>query len=118
MEKTTGLGKEGVATGGNSGYQATNLAYLLGATEIYLLGFDMRPKGNINHFHGNHDRRTVYNLTNPNTNLYRTWIKNFARLHQELQQEGVSLINCSRESALTIPMKSLESVLNEPPIHT
>ena len=35
----------GIAYGGNSGYAAINLALLLGASPIYLLGYDMHPSG-------------------------------------------------------------------------
>lgn len=106
-----GLGKNGIATGGNSGYQAVNLAYLLGANPIYMLGFDMKPKHGVNHWHGDHDRRGEHRLTNPNSNVYRQWIKNFSKMHREAQEVGVDIINCSRETALTIPRMSLEECL-------
>jgi hypothetical protein len=37
--------KDGLVYGSNSGYAALNLAILLGANPIYLLGFDMHPYG-------------------------------------------------------------------------
>lgn len=104
IESKRGLGKSGVATCGNSGYQAANLAFLLGARRICLLGFDMQPKDGVNHFHGDHRGGT---LTNPNNGLYRDWIKGFSELHEALAGEGVELVNCSRETALTIPRASL-----------
>lgn len=97
------MGREGVATCGNSGYQATNLAYLLGAARIGLIGFDMKP-GKHHHFHGDHRGGT---LTNPTDGLYRDWIKGFSEIHEALQAEGVELVNCSRETELTIPRMSL-----------
>lgn len=106
MEAKDGLGRKGLATGGNSGYQATNLAYLLGASRIVLLGFDMQHKDGKHHFHGNHET-----INNPSNMLYQQWIKRFVRLYEELKKEGVELINCSRESALTIPRANLEDVL-------
>lgn len=104
VEGKRGLGKRGVATCGNSGYQATNLAYLLGARKICLIGFDMKP-GKAHHFHGDHRGGT---LTNPTTGLYRDWIKGFSELHEALAGEGVELVNCSRNTALTIPRASLD----------
>ncbi|HCZ48509.1 MAG TPA: hypothetical protein DCZ11_05850, partial [Gammaproteobacteria bacterium] len=43
--------------GGNSGYQALNLAVLLGAERVILLGYDMHG----GHWHGRHGGR----LNNP-----------------------------------------------------
>ena len=90
-----GLGKNGIIhTGGNGGYQAINLAYLLGAKKIILLGFDMQRTEKKSHWHGDHPR-----------NLNRTsdmngWIKNFCRLALDLRDESIKVINASRETAL------------------
>lgn len=108
MEAKEGLGRKGVATCSNSGYQAANLAWLLGAERIALIGFDMKPKDGVHHFHGNHQ-----GLGNPTSGLYDRWIKGFANIHKLLKAEGVELINCSRDSVLTIPRMSLEDVLGE-----
>ena len=97
-----GLGRAGVATGGNSGYQAVNLAYLLGAKRIGLIGFDMRG-GEFQHFHGDHGG----GLNNPTPSLFAEWIPRFNDLHRLLAAEGVELINYSRESALTVPRGEL-----------
>lgn len=107
IEGKEGLGRAGVATCGNSGYQAVNLAYLMGASRICLLGFDMKDKDGVNHFHGNHRGGT---LTNPNKGLYKQWIACFEKMHELLAAEGVELVNCSRETALKIPRKRLEDV--------
>lgn len=104
VECKRGLGRAGVATCGNSGYQAANLAYLLGAKRICLVGFDMQPNGTAHHFHGNHRGAA---LTNPSSNLYPQWIDAFTHLHTLLAAEGVDLVNCSRETALTIPREAL-----------
>lgn len=93
---------------GNSGYQAVNLAYLLGARKIVMLGFDMQDRGGEHHFHGNHRGGT---LTNPGNRLYARWIKGFETIHRLLKEEGVELINCSRRTALTIPRADLCSVI-------
>lgn len=100
-----------MGTGGNSGYQAANLAYLLGATKIYLLGFDNKPKGANNHWHPDHDRKS-YHLSNPTAHLYKQWAHALSRLHELMAEQGVELINLSRETAHTIPRQTLEEVLN------
>lgn len=102
-----GLGLDCLHTGGGSGYMAVGLAYLWGASEIYLLGFDMQMTGGNVHFHGRH------NGPNPSERELHLWSLLYPRLHDDLQAQGVSLINCTRQTALTIPWRPLESVLGE-----
>jgi hypothetical protein len=90
-----GLGKDkintgGINTGGNSGYQAINLAYLLGAKKIVLLGFDMHGT----HWHGRHKKGLS------NIHMFEEWIKNFTQLAQDLKDEGVEVINATRRTKL------------------
>lgn len=106
------LSREGLATGNNSGYQAANLAFLHGATEIYLLGVDCKANPGQNHWHPDHAARGKHRLTNPSGGLYRQWAQNWTKIHKALEAEGVKLVNCSRDSALTIPRMDLESVLD------
>lgn len=82
--------------GGNSGYQAINLAYLFGARRIALVGFDMQPTGGAAHWFGRHpvpdlDRRLPF----------ATWIPRFRDLARDLAAEGVDVVNATRETALT-----------------
>lgn len=93
---------------GSGGYQAAFLAHLLGANPIYLLGFDCMPKGPSNHWHADHGKK----MNNPSDHVYAGWRKSMSRLNGTLQAEGVSLINCTRDTALTIPRQTLEGVLN------
>lgn len=95
-ESKPGLGRECMHLGGNSGYQAVNLAYLMGAKRIVLLGFDMQLTDNQVHFHGKHE-----NLNNPNPHLFYQWIRNFDVLAKDLATEGVEALNATRETALT-----------------
>lgn len=67
----------------------------------------MKPSGKVNHFHGDHRGGT---LTNPTAGLYKQWIEGFSEIHRLLEAWGVELVNCSRETALTIPSKRLEDV--------
>lgn len=81
--------------GANSGFQAINLAYQFGAREIYLVGFDMQKTGGKSHWHGDHPEPLK------NAGGIETWIKNFAPLAEGLRAEGVRVINCSIQTALT-----------------
>ena len=88
-----GLGRDKIHHGGNSGYQAVNLAYLFGAERIVLLGYDMQTTGGQAHFFGSHP----HGLANGD---YKSFIGRFDRLSQDLKSEGVEVINCTRETAL------------------
>lgn len=50
--------QDGVATGLNSGFQAINIAYLLGAARVLLLGFDMQKVAGKSHWFGEHPAET------------------------------------------------------------
>ncbi len=92
-----------VNTGGNSGYQALNLAYHLGATRVILLGYDMQ--GNT-HWHGDHPPP----LNNTHSN-YADYRKRMQALASDLQSEGVEVINATRDTALEcFPRVRLEDV--------
>lgn len=79
-----------IHTGGNSGHQAINLAYHLGAREILLLGFDMKiGQSGAAHWFGDHPDNVRSN--------YKPWHKCMAEIaHQDL----IHIINCSRDTAL------------------
>lgn len=81
-----------IRTGGNSGYQALNLAVLLGASRIILLGYDMRGS----HWHGDHPKR----LANPKESDFAAWRARFATTLPDLARAGVEVLNCSRDTAL------------------
>jgi hypothetical protein len=90
--------------GANSGYQAVNLAVHLGAARIILLGYDMQPSatGEL-HWHKDHPIRTE--------NLYRTFRKHFLTLVEPLQARGITVVNCTRRTALeAFPCQPLETV--------
>ena len=107
-EGRTGLGLVGLATGGNSGYQAVNLAFLLGAKKIYLLGFDMGAKKiDHNHFFGNHKG---FDLTNPNGSLYADWRRKFNEMIPLLQRRNIEVINLSRTTTLSAPRASIDEL--------
>lgn len=88
----TGLYEEpwGVMTGGNSGYQAINLAVHLGVSRILLLGYDMHGK----HWFGDHPRPTAQHV------YAGTMLPKFPTLVEPLKRRGVEVINCTPGSLL------------------
>ena len=102
-----GLGREKIHFGGNSGYQAINLAYLFGATKIVLLGYDMQKTDGKSHWHGDHPKGLHKNP------MMTVWAKNFEQLARDLNDEGVETINATRNTALEMfPKKPLDAALN------
>ncbi len=96
-----------LAHGSNSGYQALNLAVLLGATRIVLLGIDMKVDGARTHWHQGHgqDAHTI-------AHRMKTMAGYFPRLLEPLRRAGVEVINCSMDSALTcFPKVPLAEIL-------
>lgn len=90
-----------IYTGGNSGYQAINLAWHFGAARILLLGYDMRP----GHWHGKHPRPLS------NYSPYEEWVRRFRLLAGDLD---IPVVNCTPGSALdAFPMASLEMALDQ-----
>jgi len=89
-----GLGRDMLHFNDNSGAQAINLAYLLGATRIILIGYDMQNTGGRAHWFGEHPH-TLQTGGN-----YAVYVDRFARLASDLAYEGVEVINCTRETAL------------------
>ncbi len=92
--------------GSVSGFQAINLALLMGAKRILLVGYDMRVNGQ-RHFFGNHP--------DPLTNAMRfeTLVPQFARAAHRLPPE-IKILNCTPGSALDcFPMCDLEAALHD-----
>lgn len=102
------LSKEpGVITfGNNSGFQAMNLAYHWGARRLLLLGFDCKKGAQGNHWFGDHKPPLG------NYNPYARWLEFFTTLAKDLAAEGVTVLNCSRDTALTcFPRATITEVL-------
>ncbi len=119
LERMMFTGEEGLdlktptalRTGKNSGYQAINLAVKLGAKKIILLGFDLRHHGNNKHhwFGG----RGPYHTVPP----YHLFIPKFETMTKDLKKAGVTVINCTPESALkTFPIIPLKEALGDIPL--
>jgi hypothetical protein len=96
-----------IGSGGNSGFQALNLAIQFGARRIALVGFDMRLDRGL-HWHGPHGR----DLHNPNERALMRWRRAFAGAAAEIAAMGIMVVNTSPVSALTcFPAGSIEDVL-------
>ena len=90
--------------GSNSGYQAINLAYHLGAKKIVLLGYDMQMTNGKSHWFGDHPNNVKSSYTN--------WMPFYENLAKSLPGYGLDIINCTKETALTcFPRQSLEEVI-------
>ena len=95
--------------GGNGGYQALNLAVLMGATKVILLGYDMHATAESKHFHPDHP----LGLNNPYPGLFEKWIQNFRTTLDDLKKASVTVVNCTPDSALDcFPRVPLEDVLH------
>ena len=89
------LDPTGIRTGRNSGAAALNLAVLLGATRVLLLGYDCGQTGKQEHFFGAH-RQGLRNRS-----PYGLFRQHFATMVGPLKSAGVTVLNCSRETQLT-----------------
>jgi hypothetical protein len=94
-----GLGEDGstLSHGNNSGYAAINLAYLLGAKKIVLLGYDMKNNGVQGHYHDG------YPVPLTGDSVYKEqFIPGFVILANLLKEKGVEVYNASIESSITV----------------
>ncbi len=99
--------------GGNSAFQAMNIAALWGASRILLTGVDcMRPG---EHHHGPHTMNNAPGtkpIANAREKTVKTWLECFGEVAPMLAARGAEVINCSRVTALTaFPRARLEDVL-------
>lgn len=97
-----------MGSGGNSGFQALNLAVQWGAAQILLIGFDMTDAGGA-HWYG---RNNWTGANNPDQNNFKRWIAAFESAAVTLKRMGVEVVNCSPHSALgCFPKMSIEAAL-------
>lgn len=80
-----------IESGGNSGFGAFNFAYLKGAKQIVLFGFD---------YGGGHycEDRYVTRPPNQNARYMAGWARNFDATRAQLDRAGVSVLNASPSS--------------------
>jgi hypothetical protein len=85
-----------VGAGGNSGFQAMNLAIQFGATGIALIGVDCSLERG-EHWHGRHP----YHMNNPAPSNVKRWRAAFDGVFAKLKAMDIDVVNCSPVSALT-----------------
>lgn len=99
-----------IGNGGNSGFQALNLAVQFGATDIVLVGLDCHDRGGL-HWYG---RNTWLNANNPMGTNFVRWLKGFDVAKKDLSKMGVNVVNASMESEIkSFPKKTLPEVMTE-----
>lgn len=99
--------RTGLRTGRNSGAAAINLAIHFGARRILLLGYDMGAVSEArSHWFGSHPRGLR------GDSPYSLFRQKIAEMTQPLRAAGVTVINCSRATALTcFPRQTIEEAL-------
>jgi len=95
-----------VALGRNGVYQAMNVAVHFGAKRILLLGVDMQAPHPGSHFFGRHPDNS-----GPPFEVSK---QRFSTLLEPMKKRGISVINCTRKTALTcFSCQPLEQALPE-----
>ena len=96
-----------ISHGNNSGYGAINLAVLLGAKKIYLLGYDMASKDANTHWHDGYS-------TKHNHTIYVKMMAAFNKIAPELAKNNITVYNANVKSQLTVFEKcSIETALKD-----
>ena len=92
-----GIGRvDTVHHNGNSGCMAVNLAYLFGAKEIILVGYDFGHTFGKRHWFGDHDKKKFRrNADNP-----ETWVRSFRYVCEDLLASGVTVKNATLHTAI------------------
>jgi hypothetical protein len=85
-----------VGSGGNSGFQALNMAVQFGVNGVILLGFDVHGKNGL-HWYG---PNKALGMSNPSDSNFARWQKSFEGVAQDLRQRGIAVVNASPISAL------------------
>lgn len=85
-----------LGSGGNSGFQAVNLAVMTGARRVVLLGFDMGFDG-AKHWHSDHEGA---GLSNPDQRFLAQSARILDRAAADIAARGIEVVNASRQTAL------------------
>jgi hypothetical protein len=97
-----------IGSGGNSGFQALNLAVQFGARRVLLIGFDMTDHYGV-HWYG---RANGNGRSNPAEWNFRRWRTAFDTAAVQLQAAGVEVLNASEFSVLAcFPKITMEQAL-------
>ena len=91
--------------GGNSGFQITNIAYLLGITTMVLVGFNMTVVGKQKHFFGDHPKGMSQNTS------YHSFAGSFNGI--KYKDKGITVINTAHPTKLTaFPQLPLQEAID------
>lgn len=97
-----------IGNGGNSGFQALNLAIQFGATSIVLIGMDLHDRGGV-HWYG---RNTAPGMSNPMSTNFKRWQKGFDQVVDPIKKMGVEVVNaCPGSDLRGFQISSLEEVM-------
>lgn len=103
FEKTGSVGG-----GGNSGFQALNLAVQLGAKRVLLVGIDCQDRSGV-HWYG---RNNWHGGANPSEHNFRRWRSAFITAAKQLEGMGVEVVNASPLTEVTaFPKRSIAETL-------
>lgn len=81
--------------GNNAGYQLMNIAFILGASQIILLGYDLKHgKNNETQWHKEHLRDTATNLWT------ERMLPEFNAIARPLAKKGIKVYNANLDSAI------------------
>lgn len=103
--------KDGVWTGGNSGFSALQIAAVLGCNPIYLLGFDMKEIGGKTHHHPEYPERTdpqAFQTVHP---------KAFIRTADKFKELGIKVININQPDTTALHCFPFGKIVLEQPIY-
>lgn len=110
MRKSIGFHENALGWSGNTGANAINLALILGAKNIYLLGFDMHlSEDGKSNWHDN-------NLDKPRDSIYLTFLKQMKNLDKYLETRFPfqKIINVTNDSSLNVfPKVNLDLFFKE-----
>lgn len=96
-------------TGTNSGFAALNIAYLLGYTEIAMLGFDFKWSDGKSHFHNGYP----WQSRNTHSQLGR-WAREFNHTVDQFAAKNVNVINFvgpQGSNVTAFPTRPLEELI-------
>ena len=86
------LRQDKIHYGANSGYQALNIAFLMGGRKFILIGYNMQRVANKSHFFGDHGGGMN------NNSPYNMFIQNYSSIQGPIKD---LIVNCTENSALT-----------------
>lgn len=98
--------RRGLHRGTNCGYGALNLAIVLGANPIYLLGYDMQRSKDKTHYHEGY-RRTA------NQKALIEFAASFTMIYKDIRAKKISVVNLNPKSKLRcFKFSTIEEVLD------